>query len=75
MSRWEIQIALLISAGVMAISIPPASGAESAPGVAVAVLETLPVKGELPRLDIHEMRSGRGGLMLIAMDAIRETIS
>ena len=49
MSRWEIQIALLISAGVMAISIPPASGAESAPGVAVAVLETLPVKGRAPK--------------------------
>jgi len=49
MSRWEIQIALLISAGVVAISIPPASGAESAPGVALAVLETLPVKGRAPK--------------------------
>lgn len=45
MSRWEIQIALLISAGVVAISIPPASAVESEPGVALAVLETLPVKG------------------------------
>ena len=45
MSRWEIQIALLISAGVVAISIPPASAVESVPGVAMAVLETLPVKG------------------------------
>ena len=42
MSRWEIQIALLISAGVVAISIPPASAVESVPGVALAVLETLP---------------------------------
>jgi len=49
MSRWEIQIALLISAGVVAISIPPASAVESAPGVAVAVLETLPVKGRAPK--------------------------
>ncbi|CAM8638198.1 Domain of unknown function DUF1524 [Candidatus Planktophila versatilis] len=49
MSRWEIQIALLISAGVVAISIPPASAAESAPGVALAVLETLPVKGRAPK--------------------------
>lgn len=49
MSRWEIQIALLISAGVMAISIPVASAAESAPGVALAVLETLPVKGRAPK--------------------------
>jgi hypothetical protein len=49
MSRWEIQIALLISAGVVAISIPPASAVESAPGVALAVLETLPVKGRAPK--------------------------
>ena len=49
MSRWEIQIALLISAGVVAISIPPASAVESVPGVAVAVLETLPVKGRAPK--------------------------
>ena len=49
MSRWEIQIALLISAGVFAISIPPASAAESAPGVALAVLEMLPVKGRAPK--------------------------
>ena len=49
MSRWEIQIALLISAGVLVISIPVASAAESAPGVALAVLETLPVKGRAPK--------------------------
>ena len=49
MSRWEIQIALLISAGVLAISIPPASAVESVPGVALAVLETLPVKGRAPK--------------------------
>lgn len=49
MSRWETQIVLLISAGVLAISIPPASAAESAPGVALAVLETLPVKGRAPK--------------------------
>ena len=49
MSRWEILIALLISAGVVAISIPPASAVESVPGVAVAVLETLPVKGRAPK--------------------------
>ena len=49
MSRWEIQIALLISAGVVSISIPPASAVESVPGVAMAVLETLPVKGRAPK--------------------------
>ena len=49
MSCWELRIALLIFAGVVAISIPPASAAESVPGVAVAVLETLPVKGRAPK--------------------------
>ena len=49
MSRWEIQIALLISAGVVAISIPPASAVESVPGVAIAVLQTLPVNGRAPK--------------------------
>ena len=49
MSRWELRIALLISAGVVAISIPPASAAESAPGVALEVLETIPVKGRAPK--------------------------
>ena len=49
MSRWEIQIALLISAGVVAISIPDSDAAESVPGVAVAALETLPVKGRAPK--------------------------
>jgi len=49
MSRWEIQIALLISAGVVAISIPVSDAVESVPGVALAVLETLPVKGRAPK--------------------------
>ena len=49
MSRWEIQIALLISAGVVAISIPVSDAVESVPGVALAVLETLPVKGGAPK--------------------------
>jgi len=49
MSRWEIQIALLISAGVVAISIPVSDAVESVPGVAMAVLETLPVKGRSPK--------------------------
>ncbi|ASY26642.1 HNH endonuclease family protein [Candidatus Planktophila versatilis] len=59
MSRWEIQIALLISAGVLAISIPPASAAESAPGVALAVLETLPVKGRAPKTGYSRAEFGQ----------------
>jgi len=59
MSRWEIQIALLISAGVVAISIPPASAVESAPGVALAVLETLPVKGRAAKTGYSRVAFGQ----------------
>jgi hypothetical protein len=45
MSRWEIRIALIISVGVLGVSQPIADAAESKPGFAVALLETLPVKG------------------------------
>ena len=45
MSRWEIRIALIISVGVLGVSQPIADAAESNPGFAVALLETLPVKG------------------------------
>ncbi|CAN2208491.1 Domain of unknown function DUF1524 [Candidatus Nanopelagicaceae bacterium] len=49
MSRWEIRIALLI--GVLALGMTPVAGAEAAnePGIATAVLETLPVKGRAPK--------------------------
>jgi hypothetical protein len=45
MSRWEIRIALIISVGVLGVSQPIADAAESKPGFAVALLETVPVKG------------------------------
>ena len=49
MSRWEIRIALLI--GALTLGMTPVAGAEAAnePGIATAVLETLPVKGRAPK--------------------------
>lgn len=49
MSRWEIRISLLILpiAAGLALSAPVA--AEVQPGLATAVLETLPVKGRAPK--------------------------
>jgi hypothetical protein len=49
MSRWEIRIALLI--GALALGMTPVAGARATdtPGIATAVLETLPVKGRAPK--------------------------
>ena len=49
MSRWEIRIAALIGAVVVGVSPAPALAAEQQPGLATAVLETLPVKGRAPK--------------------------
>jgi hypothetical protein len=48
MSRWEIRIATVIGAMVVGIS-PSATTAAEQPGLATAVLETLPVKGRAPK--------------------------
>ena len=48
MSRWEIRIATVIGAIVVGIS-PSATSAAEQPGLATAVLETLPVKGRAPK--------------------------
>ena len=48
MSRWEIRIATVIA--VMALGLtPPATTASEQPGLAIAALETLPVKGRAPK--------------------------
>jgi hypothetical protein len=48
MSRWEIRIATVIA--VMALGLtPPATTAAEQPGLAIATLETLPVKGRAPK--------------------------
>ena len=49
MSRWEIRIAALIGAMVVGITPSLTSAAEQQPGLATAVLETLPVKGRAPK--------------------------
>jgi hypothetical protein len=49
MSRWEIRIAVLLTAAIAGITAPSAVSAESKVGLAIAVLETLPVKGRAPK--------------------------
>ena len=48
MSRWEIRIATVIGALVVGLT-PTVSMATEQPGLATAVLETLPVKGRAPK--------------------------
>jgi Protein of unknown function (DUF1524) len=49
MSRWEIRIAVLLTAAIAGITAPAAVSAESKAGLATGVLETLPVKGRAPK--------------------------
>ena len=49
MSRWEIRIAVLLTSAIAGITAPSAVSAESKVGLAIAVLETLPVKGRAPK--------------------------
>ena len=49
MSRWEIRIALLLLPGSLIVGAPSLEAAEARPGVATALLETLPVKGRAPK--------------------------
>jgi hypothetical protein len=49
MSRWEIRIAVLLTAAIAGITAPAAVSAESKAGLATAILETLPVKGRAPK--------------------------
>jgi hypothetical protein len=49
MSRWEIRIALLTIPLAVGWAIPTSVAAEAKPGLAAAVLETLPVKGRAPK--------------------------
>jgi len=48
MSCWEIRIATLIGAIVVGLT-PPTTMAAEQPGLAIATLETLPVKGRAPK--------------------------
>ena len=49
MSRWEIRIAALIAAMVVGHAPTPSMAAEPQPGLAIAVLETIAVKGRAPK--------------------------
>jgi hypothetical protein len=49
MSRWEIRIATVIGAMVLGFTPSISTAAEAQPGLATAVLETLPVKGRAPK--------------------------
>jgi len=49
MSRWEIRIATVIGAMVLGFTPSMSTAAEVQPGLATAVLETLPVKGRAPK--------------------------
>ena len=49
MSRWEIRIATVIGALVLGFTPSMSTAAEVQPGLATAVLETLPVKGRAPK--------------------------
>ena len=48
MSRWEIRIATVFAAMALGLT-PPATTAAEQPGLAIAALETLPVKGRAPK--------------------------
>jgi len=48
MSRWEIRIAIVVGAMVVGLT-PSLTTAAEQPGLAAAVLETLPVKGRAPK--------------------------
>lgn len=49
MSRWEIRIALILLPTSLILGSPNLVAAEAKPGLATAVLETLPVKGRAPK--------------------------
>ena len=49
MYRWEIRIATVIGAMVLGFTPSMSTAAEAQPGLATAVLETLPVKGRAPK--------------------------
>jgi len=49
MSRWELRIAVLLTAAIAGITAPAAVSAESKARLATAVLETVPVKGRAPK--------------------------
>ena len=58
MSRWEIRIALLLLPATLTLGVPMSGAAEATPGLATAVLETLPVKGRAPKTGYSRSQFG-----------------
>jgi hypothetical protein len=58
MSRWEIRIALLLLPATLTLGVPTSGAAEATPGLATAVLETLPVKGRAPKTGYSRSQFG-----------------
>jgi hypothetical protein len=58
MSRWEIRIALVLGVAVMGFSPPAMGDADAKPGLATALLETLPVKGRAPKTGFSRNQFG-----------------
>ena len=59
MSRWEIRIALLLLPASLIVGAPSLEAAEAKPGVATALLETLPVKGRAPKTGFSREEFGQ----------------
>ncbi|MEJ6761077.1 MAG: HNH endonuclease family protein [Candidatus Planktophila sp.] len=63
MSRWEIRIALLLIPvlipATMAVGVPISAASDVKPGLAIAALETLPVKGRAPKTGYTRAQFGQ----------------
>ncbi len=63
MSCWEIRIALLLIPvlipATMALGVPTSAAVDTKPGLATAVLETLPVKGRAPKTGYTRAQFGQ----------------
>jgi hypothetical protein len=59
MSRWETRIALLLLPTALIYVSPAAAVEEAKPGLATAILETLPVKGRAPKTGYSRAEFGQ----------------
>lgn len=58
MSRWEITLALVLLPASLVMLAPVSGAAEAKPGLATAVLDTLPVKGRAPKTGYSRSQFG-----------------
>jgi hypothetical protein len=59
MSRWEIQIALILLPATLIFGSPAIAVEEAKPGLATEILETLPVKGRAPKTGYSRAEFGQ----------------